>query len=360
MTFLAAVARLFAFFVFPAWLAIFPGAARAIGNTGNIHLPPLPQSPPYLAGGPGVLPPQKFLGTAIKNALDDRLGLQARTNAIQELARHDLDIVAPIFSQLLAPGHSEIVAMTTLRAMNRYENPGVMRIILGQWIGLSAASRSQIVAMAFVHRSRMEALATALRSEEISAIEIDAPTRERLLKDREYGSSLGSVLEGHLARHQQQQTARLQPALSAPGDSLRGREIFLAHCASCHPAHPQNGGVALNWNTLKTKPAEELLSKLLFPSGAVTTNYPAMMIEKKDGQLFYGMPARATATNLVFLMSSGQEWSLWRRDLKALTPLKSSLMPEGLLDILTAEEVANLFAYVHFPGSAVPPSQTKE
>jgi putative heme-binding domain-containing protein len=48
----------------------------------------------------------------------------------------------------------------------------------------------------------------------------------------------------------------------------------------------------------------------------------------------------------VLKLATGQSITLRAADLKSLKPLPTSLMPEGLLQAMTAAEIADLLAYL--------------
>jgi hypothetical protein len=66
----------------------------------------------------------------------------------------------------------------------------------------------------------------------------------------------------------------------------------------------------------------------------------------KDGQTLTGFIEEQTPQSVTMRDLNGQKLVLSRADLKSLTASPMSLMPEGLIDALSEQQVRDLFAYL--------------
>ena len=66
----------------------------------------------------------------------------------------------------------------------------------------------------------------------------------------------------------------------------------------------------------------------------------------KDGESYVGVRAGTSEDPLTLRLASGTEVSLRPQQIERLDPSKLSLMPEGLLNNLTRDEVQDLLAYL--------------
>ncbi|MBC8003458.1 MAG: c-type cytochrome [Opitutaceae bacterium] len=154
---------------------------------------------------------------------------------------------------------------------------------------------------------------------------------------------------------EEQRVARLgtsiKPAelLTLKGRAEMGRKVFfeLAQCATCHQVKGEGKAVGPDL-AIKTvqKTRAEILENILEPSKIIETDYIAQLIETQDGETLTGFMREQTATGLVIRDITGQDVRLKAADVRRITPQKLSLMPEGLLQGLTAQEAADLLQFV--------------
>jgi putative heme-binding domain-containing protein len=69
-------------------------------------------------------------------------------------------------------------------------------------------------------------------------------------------------------------------------------------------------------------------------------------LQTKDGRALYGVIASETATTLVLAQPGGNRETVLRTDIASLTSAERSLMPEGLEQSITPQQMADLIAYL--------------
>ena len=87
------------------------------------------------------------------------------------------------------------------------------------------------------------------------------------------------------------------------------------------------------------------MESILFPSQVISDQYASKTVLTTDGRSITGLVAPQADGSLIVLQSNGQKASIAGEDIDKTIPSKISAMPEGLLNTLTLEEIANLFAY---------------
>lgn len=122
-----------------------------------------------------------------------------------------------------------------------------------------------------------------------------------------------------------------------------------AQCASCHrygstgtPVGPDLSAVAKRF----TK--KELLESILFPSHIISDQYAARRVVTASGHVYNGLVTKKLDGSLVVKDSGLTEHQVAEEDIEEVQPSKVSLMPSGLLDSLSAEEIRDLFAFLGF------------
>jgi putative heme-binding domain-containing protein len=134
-------------------------------------------------------------------------------------------------------------------------------------------------------------------------------------------------------------------------DYEKGRKLFAAaSCFACHRYDQEGGsngpdltGIAGRFNT------RDLLESILDPSKEVSDQYAAVEIYTIDGKLITGRIANLNGDNLMIntdMLNPNGMVSVNRKNIEELKPAKNSMMPAGLLDTLTVEEIIDLTAYL--------------
>jgi putative heme-binding domain-containing protein len=137
-------------------------------------------------------------------------------------------------------------------------------------------------------------------------------------------------------------------------DHARGRAAYLA--ASCHPCHrlageganlgPDLTGAAGRFS------ARDLLLAILEPSREVPDVWRDLELWGEHGLLAAGRLESEREGELTVRDTSGVIVALDAAAVVERTPHRLSRMPEGLLDLLTGDEVLDLLAYVLAGGDA--------
>jgi putative heme-binding domain-containing protein len=137
--------------------------------------------------------------------------------------------------------------------------------------------------------------------------------------------------------------------LALKGDVQRGALLFASpalQCTKCHRVKPgpETVGPDLSKIAEKNTPAM-LLESILEPSKKIDPKYVASIIQTRSGDVLSGIIVSRTDAELV-LRDAEKETRLAAGQVSRVVPQEKSLMPEGLLQHLTAQEAADLVTYL--------------
>lgn len=140
-------------------------------------------------------------------------------------------------------------------------------------------------------------------------------------------------------------------APTAHGDPARGALVYeKARCAKCHrfgrrgePGGPELTTVAQRFHK------KEILEAVLFPSHVISDQYASQSVVTKDGKTYVGIVAPAGEGHITILQPTAEKITLARDEIDSISPHRASAMPEGLLNNLSLQEIADLFAYLSGP-----------
>ena len=146
----------------------------------------------------------------------------------------------------------------------------------------------------------------------------------------------------------------LKPALAtlSEGRSFdRGKELFqAASCAACHTVKEEENRFAPDLTKLdpKRKP-EEILRSMVEPSHEINEKYQMSQFLMDTGKSAVGLVVEETDSEVTLMtdpLASCAPVILVKEEIEDRAKSEISLMPSGLLDRLTEEEIMELCAYV--------------
>jgi len=133
-----------------------------------------------------------------------------------------------------------------------------------------------------------------------------------------------------------------------------GKEAYAAtQCAACHRLGNEGGGVGPDMTGIATRYARrDILEAILDPGRVVSEQYQNSTLTKKDGDDITGRILDENEQRVVVRTDpfKGTTVEIRKSEIASRIPSKVSPMPEGLVNILTREEILDLLAYVESGG----------
>ena len=129
------------------------------------------------------------------------------------------------------------------------------------------------------------------------------------------------------------------------GDPEKGKTLFEKRsCAQCHNGRsslgPDLAGVTARFSR------HDLYNAIFNPHRDVSPRYQTTLIATTDGRTHTGRVIYGSIDGLVFRTSTNQTLRINTPEIAAQRHLATSLMPTGLLNDLTPEDLAHLYAYL--------------
>ncbi|MBM3848123.1 MAG: c-type cytochrome, partial [Verrucomicrobia bacterium] len=136
------------------------------------------------------------------------------------------------------------------------------------------------------------------------------------------------------------------------GNATAGESIYNTRgCALCHGG-AANLGPDLTGSTKRWSPAD-LFQQIRYPNLLVPEAYRVHRIRTRDGRAFLGVPAYFSAETLLLKLADGQTLRLDQADIVSQEPGTDSPMPDNLMDGMTAQSLADLYAFMKQLDAAV-------
>jgi putative heme-binding domain-containing protein len=129
-------------------------------------------------------------------------------------------------------------------------------------------------------------------------------------------------------------------------DLARGQTLFQATCAACHSTRNDGTGFGPPLAGSKNRTTEAVLTSVLDPSQAIEGVFRTYHVETTDGETYEGFFGDETADALTVRFAGGTRQVIPIKSIKVAGYVDGqSVMPEGLLDALTDDQVTDLVRY---------------
>jgi putative heme-binding domain-containing protein len=134
------------------------------------------------------------------------------------------------------------------------------------------------------------------------------------------------------------------------GDIRRGQLVFndtKSACASCHRLGYLGGQLGPDLTNIgQVRTERDLLEAVLFPSASFVRSYEPVIVQTKDDEEHSGVLRRDAAEEIVLGTGPDTEVRITRADIVEMRPGAVSVMPAGLDQQLTRQELADLIAFL--------------
>ncbi|HYT61875.1 MAG TPA: neutral/alkaline non-lysosomal ceramidase N-terminal domain-containing protein [Haliangiales bacterium] len=264
----------------------------------------------------------------------------------REVRRTDDDL--DLLKDLLAPQTPPRLQSAALAAFGRIRSPKVPALLLADWPHHSPSLRPAILGTLLTRDEWIGRLLDAVDKGTIAASELPPANRQRLLKHKNaaIAKRAGALLAANQAGSRAEALARYQGAVDLVGQPNRGQIVFATNCSTCHAFGGQGHNVGPDLAAFRTKGPQDFLAAILDPSAAIEPRFINYQVETKDGRSLSGVVKAETAGSLTLVQGGGLEEKILRDDIAEIKASNLSLMPEGLEQNLTPQDLADLIAYL--------------
>ena len=132
------------------------------------------------------------------------------------------------------------------------------------------------------------------------------------------------------------------------GDPVKGKALFASQgCLACHTiekGQPMKGPYMGQIGSIMSR--DQIVESILKPNASISQGFATVLLDTKDGKSFTGFVTAESAEKLTIRDIGGNATTLEKSAIKSRKQLDTSMMPAGLANSLSFEELASLVSYL--------------
>ncbi len=283
-------------------------------------------------------------------AANGELESVTREEAIEALANaKDTKSVAILFNLL----GDRAVADAAIRGLANFDHPETAKQLLNRFEGLKDGNRSLAIDTLASRESYALALVDALEAGKVAASELAAAQVRQLLAIG--NERIQKVIEAKWGIVQDTPEAKLAAierwkkeltsALLTDAKLDNGAALFKKSCATCHKLFGEGQTIGPDLTGANRSNLEYLLMNIIDPSAVVPKQFTTSVVALDSGRVITGVVVGQTE-NAITVQTDKEQLTIARDEIEQIRNSGKSLMPDGMMDALTPEQVRDLFAFM--------------
>ena len=295
---------------------------------------------------------------------DEKAPLPARQRALAVLVASRDRAAALVIHQVFAEKTTPSFRRALIQALATVGDAASPAVLLGHFGVFSPEQLNDAVAALAGNAAGGKALLAAVAAGKADKALL-SPLVVRQLKslgDQELDAQLTAIVgvvnatKADFAKNKAKYEAMLTPVAVRKGDIAAGRQLFTSACGICHTFGTVGNLVGPGLAGSNIGKLDYFLENVLNPNGVIGKDYQLNVFKLKSGATMSGIVQFEDAQSFRLVMPGGAKFTVAKGEVEKRETLPMSLMPEGLLDALTKNQVINLVAYLQnpdgFPASA--------
>jgi putative heme-binding domain-containing protein len=142
----------------------------------------------------------------------------------------------------------------------------------------------------------------------------------------------------------------------AGADVSEGRVVYQRTCMACHRLYDEGGDVGPDLTGSARANLDYILERIIDPNAVIPNEYRTSLIETIDDRIITGI-IKEQNENAVTIVTANETLVVSRSEIATIEQSDISMMPEGLLEGLSDQEVRDLLFYLRSPAQVPLPRE---
>jgi putative membrane-bound dehydrogenase-like protein len=265
------------------------------------------------------------------------LGLTASTSETLDL----------LFS-LVGTEQPRAVQSAAIAALGRLDDPGVAKEFLARWPTFTPLLKREVMPVLLGRPDRAMAVVEGVQAGTVLRNEL-TPTQIAGLRAHRSPAvrwRAAAVFERPAGDDRRAVIDRYRASLDLRGNAIRGATTYKAKCAACHQPGADGYALGPGVEALKVFGKEEALIHVLDPNRTVDARYRLYQIDTTDGASLTGIIHNESENSVTVRQPFGPSQTIPRSRIGRLQGLERSMMPDGLEEGLSLQDMADLLQFI--------------
>jgi len=260
---------------------------------------------------------------------------------------------------LLSLRSDRIIGGDAIRGLAQYPAPNVPSQLIKMYANAKHDHRPAIIETLASRPTYAAHLLDALSNGTVTANDIPAATASRIanlgqpklneLLAQHWGSVRATSAEKERSIDRYRTVLTSTPSTDAKNVAIsglsNGRRLFKKACATCHKMFGEGSEIGPDLTGSNRDSSEYLLDNIVDPSRIVPRGMRQVIFLLDDGRVITGVPIREDE-HTITIQTADSIKTLDTKTIERRQQQETSLMPEGLLENLSDQEVRDLFAFL--------------
>ncbi len=293
---------------------------------------------------------EEFIQWISKIALNQGDDLNLRKDAISLLGFMTPELSFPILKRIVTTQQILEIKISAIKALTIQGKASGAKWLLGpdNWSAYTPQIRTQVLSVLIDRPEHIKILLEAVKNGIIKPSEISLAARERLMQhqNREIRDESTLLFAGIEKGDRMEVYEAYKLRLTGEGQAQNGKRVFERACSTCHSHDGHGGQVGPDLTGVQNQPADALLLHTLVPNYEVYPTYQAIFIELHSGESRTGWIKAETIHAVTICTAGGSEETILRSNIASIRNTGQSLMPEGLEQVISPDEMNDLIAFL--------------
>lgn len=275
---------------------------------------------------------------------------ESRRQALRTLISARGQDLAAVLQKLIA---DRVLANEAVRGLSEFDDTGTPKVILDNYVRLNPEGRQFAVNTLVSRPAYARALLDAVAAGIVSRQDVSAFHARQIYSfgDEELAAQLTRVWGDTRITDAGKRTLiekykeRLTADALAGGSLPAGRALFNKTCANCHVLYGQGKTVGPDLTGSNRRNLDYLLENIIDPSASVAVDFRMSVVALASGRVVNGLIVEKTDKTLT-LETQSERVVIDRSEIEEIKGTALSLMPEGLFQNLSDDQVRDLTAYL--------------
>lgn len=257
-----------------------------------------------------------------------------------------------LFGIIRNPADTTEIRQEAFAALQGFDDASIPIAILERYEGLTAEEQQVALATLTSRASWAKLLVAAAASQQIDPLSIPVNVLRncQLFNDTELNAAIESQwgeIDGVTTDQMEQSIQRISKLLNErAGDVYAGQKLFGENCGKCHKLFVDGGAIGPDLTTYKRDDVAGMVLNVVNPNAEIREGFENYLVMTDDGRVTTGLMVERDNKVVVLRTAEGQTHTIDRDEIEESRVLGRSLMPEGLLDAMSDEQILDLFAYL--------------